>query len=140
MPALDAFPFDVWRRLAARRSRRPPRDLTAYGEPAGYRPLRNAIAAYVTATRAAHCIPDQVLIVEGSQQALDLAARVLLDPGDGVWFEEPGYWGVRRAFHTGEVRLVPVPVDDGGLNVEAGIARCRAAPVSHTSRHRTSIP
>ncbi len=133
VPALDAFPFDVWRRLAARRSRRPPRDLTAYGEPAGYRPLRNAIAAYVTATRAAHCTPEQVLIVEGSQQALDLAARVLLDPGDAVWFEEPGYWGAKRAFHAGEARLVPVPVDDEGLNVEAGIARCRAARLAYVT-------
>ncbi len=133
VPALDAFPFDEWRRLAARRSRRPPRDLTAYGEPAGYRPLRNAIAAYMSATRAARCTPEQVLIVEGSQQALDLAARVLLDPGDAVWFEEPGYWGARRAFHASEARLVPVPVDGSGLNVEAGIARCRAARLAYVT-------
>lgn len=133
VPALDAFPFDVWRRLAARRSRRPPRDLTAYGEPAGYPPLRKAIAAYVAATRAAHCTPEQVLIVEGSQQALDLAARVLLDPKDAVWFEEPGYWGARRAFHAAQARLVPVPVDDGGLNVDAGIARCRAARLAYVT-------
>ena len=89
-PAVDAFPFHTWRRLAARRWRSPPRDVTGYGYPGGYPPLQEAIAGYLGAVRAVHCTADQVIILRGSQQALDLAARVLLDPGDMVWFEAPG--------------------------------------------------
>ncbi|MBS1968488.1 MAG: PLP-dependent aminotransferase family protein, partial [Chloroflexi bacterium SZAS-1] len=94
-PAFDAFPFDIWRRLLDRRWRRPPRELLNYGDPAGWRPLREAIAAYLRDARAVHCDAQQVLIVSGSQQALDLAARLLLDEGDAVWMEDPCYLGAR---------------------------------------------
>nr|MBA3247084.1 GntR family transcriptional regulator [Pyrinomonadaceae bacterium] len=71
LPAVDEFPFGVWSRLAARRLRHPPRELLGYGDPAGYRPLRETIAAHLQSTRAVRCDADQVLIVAGSQQALD---------------------------------------------------------------------
>src|SRR5207302_689840 len=90
-PALDAFPFETWKRLVARYHRRPPRDLLDYGDPAGYAPLRRAIAAYLGPARAVHCDPAQVLVVTGAQQAFDLIARLLLDPGDRAWVEDPGY-------------------------------------------------
>src|SRR5262245_1123526 len=96
-PALDTFPFETWTRLAARRHRRPPRDLLGYGHPAGYAPLRKAIAAYLGPARAVACDPEQVLVLSGAQQALDLIARVLLDPGDRAWIEDPGYLGARTA-------------------------------------------
>jgi GntR family transcriptional regulator/MocR family aminotransferase len=123
LPALDRFPFDTWATLMTRRWRNPTADLLAPGHPAGYGPLREAVAGYLGVARAVRCHPDQVIITAGSQQALDLAARVLLDPGDSAWIEDPGYLGTRGALLNAGVRLVPVPVDDEGLDVGEGIAR-----------------
>ena len=72
-----------------------PRQLLDYGDPAGYAPLREAIAAYLGEARAVRCEASQVIVVTGAQQAVDLAARVLLDPGDTAWVEDPGYQGAR---------------------------------------------
>ena len=119
-PAIDEFPSALWARLTARRWKRAALVL-AEGQVAGYTPLRQEIAAYVTAVRGVRCTSEQVLIVNGSQQALDLAARVLLDPGDAVWVENPGYLGARGALASAGARLVPVPVDGEGLSVETGI-------------------
>ncbi|HUQ84190.1 MAG TPA: PLP-dependent aminotransferase family protein [Gemmatimonadaceae bacterium] len=120
VPAVDVFPVDTWGRIMARRwSRTPARDL-AYGEPFGYRPLREAIADYLRAARGVRCTADQVMVVAGSQQGLDLAARVLLDPADKVWLEDPGYHGARGAFTAAGATIIPVPVDQDGLDVMAG--------------------
>ncbi|MDJ0981546.1 MAG: GntR family transcriptional regulator, partial [Kiloniellales bacterium] len=81
LPDLDAFPFDLWGRALARTWRHPPRALLSHGDPAGYLPLRRAIVAYLKAVRAVDCAPEQVVITSGAQQALDLAARALLEPG-----------------------------------------------------------
>ncbi len=104
-----------------------------YGNSAGYAPLREAIAAYATAARAVRCDPAQVVIVSGSQQGLDLAARVLLDPGDVAWIEEPGYLGARGALLAAGAQLAPVPVDEQGLDVLAGIARSPTARVAYVT-------
>jgi len=120
VPAVDVFPIDTWGRIMARRwSRTPARDL-AYADPFGYRPLREAIADYLRAARGVRCTADQVMVVAGSQQGLDLAARVLLDPGDKVWLEDPGYHGARGAFTAAGANIVAVPVDQDGLDVMAG--------------------
>jgi GntR family transcriptional regulator/MocR family aminotransferase len=119
VPALDLFPRRIWARLLARRWRRDAVPL-AYGHAEGEAALRTAVAEYVRAARGAHCTEEQVLIVSGSQQALDLVARAALDPGDAAWMEEPGYWGVRAALTAAGARLVPVPVDNDGLDVSAG--------------------
>ena len=116
----SAFPFDLWGRALARVWRRPPRALLSHGDPAGHLPLRRAIVAYLKAVRAVDCAPEQVIITSGAQQALDLAARVLLEPGDAVWLEEPGYPGLRGPLVANGAELVPVPVDAEGLSVEAG--------------------
>jgi GntR family transcriptional regulator / MocR family aminotransferase len=129
VPALDTFPIKAWYRLTARYWRNPPLKLMRYGEPAGYRPLREAIAAYLGAVRAVHCVPDQVIMVSGSQQGLDIAARVLLDPDDAAWVEDPGFHGARAALLAAGARLIPVPVDREGLDVEAGIRRGSKARV-----------
>ncbi|MDE3134957.1 MAG: PLP-dependent aminotransferase family protein [Acidobacteriota bacterium] len=126
VPALDQFPVDVWSRLVARNARKLAERM-AYGDPMGYAPLREAIAEYLRVARAVRCGPSQVMIVAGSQQGLQLSARVLLNPGDPVWIEEPGYPGARQAFATARARLIPVPVDKEGLNVAEGIRRCRNA-------------
>lgn len=123
VPALDEFPSEVWRRLSGRVWRRPEPDLLGYGYPAGYGPLREEISAYLRASRAVLCEADQVIVVSGSQQALDLCARVLLDPGDAAWVEDPGYGGARAALLGSGARLVPVPVDAEGLDVAAGKER-----------------
>lgn len=122
IPALDAFPYELWARLVARRWRRPQRSLLGYGDPAGYRPLREAIASYLGEARAVRCQAEQVIVVAGSQQALDLTARMLLDEGDAAWIEDPGYLGARGALLGAGAHLVPVPVDGEGLDVAAGKA------------------
>ena len=95
LPDLDSFPQAQWARHLAQCWRRSAPGLMRYNHPAGYRPLREAIAARLATTRGVRCDADQVVIVAGSQQALAFAGRMLLDPGDPVWMEEPGYIGAR---------------------------------------------
>ncbi len=123
LPELAEFPFDVWGRLLGRVWRRPAAALLSHGDPAGHPPLRAAIARYLAAVRALDCGPQQVLITSGAQQAVDLAARLLLAPGDRVWIEDPGYRGLRGPLAAAGLDIVPVPVDDEGLSLKAGLAR-----------------
>ncbi len=120
-PALDLFPQRVWQRLVARERQRRTAALDVQ-DPAGYRPLRAAVADYLRRSRGVRCDLDQVCIVSGTQHALDLAARVLLDPGDSVWLETPGYSGARGVFATADARITPVPVDEKGMDVDRGLA------------------
>ena len=133
LPTFETFPFDIWTRLVARHWKRPPPELLSYGEPAGYRPLREAIAAYLRAARGVQCATEQVIVVAGSQQGLDLAARVLLDPGDRVWIEDPGYVGARGALRSAGAQLVPVPLDREGLRVAVGIDTCAGARMAYVT-------
>jgi GntR family transcriptional regulator/MocR family aminotransferase len=122
-PALDAFPASLWAQVAARRLRRVSTRLLAGGEALGYRPLREAVAEYLNTSRGVKCTADQVLIISGVQQALDRTAHLLLNPGDPVWMEEPGYPGAAVVFRAVGARICPVPVDSEGLNLEAGQRR-----------------
>jgi GntR family transcriptional regulator/MocR family aminotransferase len=124
LPAFETFPFEIWSRLMARHWRQPPPELLSYGSPRGYPPLREAIAEYLLASRGVRCTPEQIIIVAGSQQALDLATRVLLDIGDRAWIEDPGYLGARGALTSAGAEIVPVPVDGEGLDMTAGISQC----------------
>src|SRR5512139_3090068 len=126
-PALDVFPFQLWSRLLVRQARRMPLTSFNYQDSAGYRPLREAIAAHTAVSRQVHCSPDQVVIVSGSQGGLDLAARMLIDPGEAAWMEDPGYSGARGALIGAGARIIPVPVDLEGLRVDAGIKRAPGA-------------
>ena len=119
LPALDLFPRTAWAKLVARQAHAETAERLAYGDPAGLRSLRIAVAEHLRASRAVRCEADQVLIVPGSQAALRLAANTLLEPHDRVAIEEPGYFGAHRAFQAAGARLVPVPVDSQGLNVNA---------------------
>ena len=123
VPALEEFPFGIWTRLTVRQARHMPIGDFNYQKASGYAPLREAIASHISATRRVHCTPDQIVIVPGSQGALDLAVRVLVNVGDPVWMEDPGYLGGRGALLGAGARIVPVPVDEEGLLVEVGIAR-----------------
>ncbi|PTL84607.1 PLP-dependent aminotransferase family protein [Vitiosangium sp. GDMCC 1.1324] len=133
MPALDAFPLSLWRRSLQRQGRQLGTRLLTYGEEAGWRPLREAVAAYVGASRGVRCGWQQVLIVSSTQQALDLVSRLLLEEGDAVWMEEPGYLGARAAFSSVGARLVPVPVDEEGLRVDAGLTRAPKARLAYVT-------
>lgn len=95
-----------------------------YGDSAGYLPLRQAIASYLSTTRGVRCVAEQVIITCGSLHALEIIARVILGAGDPAWIEDPGFLGARAALNAAGARLIPVPVDADGLNVTSGIARC----------------
>jgi GntR family transcriptional regulator/MocR family aminotransferase len=120
IPALDHFPWAEWARLSARLHRERPREALSYGDPRGAPALRQAIAAYLGVARGIACDAEQILVVSGSQQGIDLAARALADAGDAVWFEEPGYPIGRAAFAAAGLTPVPVPVDEEGLDCAAG--------------------
>lgn len=126
-PALDQFPVKIWSRLVARHSRNLRLASMHYSHPMGSKDLREAIATYVRTARGVHCEAEQIMIVSGSQQALEISTRVLLDRGSHVWMEDPGYRFARYVFRLNGCQVVPVPVDDEGLNVAAGISRCRKA-------------
>jgi GntR family transcriptional regulator / MocR family aminotransferase len=121
--ALDHFPFNLWSRLLSFRCQRIAEAPLHYGHPMGLRDLREAIVTYLRTARAVRCDAEQVMIVSGSQQALDITTRVLLDPKDRVWLEEPGYILARHIFMMAGSRIVPVPVDQEGLDVAAGKKR-----------------
>ncbi len=136
LPALDAFPFRKWEALYVDRFRKAAPQLMRYDDAIGYRPLREAIASYISTARGIHCTADQVIVTTGSQQALEFCGRILLDPGDAAWLEEPGYLGARAALTSAGARIIPVPVDEDGLDVAAGIrlephARLAAITPSH---------
>jgi GntR family transcriptional regulator/MocR family aminotransferase len=122
-PDLARFPFALWRRLLVRRLRRArPASFDYAEQAAGYGPLREQISAYVARIRAVHCAPDQVIVVNGSQQALDLCARLLVEPGDEAGIENPGYHGARRVLAAHGARLRPLPVDGDGVMLD-GVGR-----------------
>jgi GntR family transcriptional regulator / MocR family aminotransferase len=114
------FPFELWARLLARSWRRPLRSLALGGSPGGFLPLRKAIADYLRLLRGLDCTPEQVIIVSGTRQGLDLAARLVLEPGDAVWLEDPGYPGLRGPLIAAGARIVPMPVDREGLAFAKG--------------------
>jgi GntR family transcriptional regulator/MocR family aminotransferase len=123
LPAFDAFPMAQWGRLAAKHWRGKREDVMGYGEPFGYAPLREAIAAHLRGNRGIACEKEQIFIVGGAQHAFNLVGTVLLNPGDRVWFENPGAIGARNSFLACGAELVPVPVDGDGLRVDEGLKR-----------------
>jgi len=130
LPALDAFPRKLWARLVAREARSLSTGALSHPDPAGDRGLREAIAAYLAISRGVSCTPGQVFVTGGYQGALSLVARTLLAPGAVVWFEDPGYHLARRALVAARARLVPVPVDDDGISIEAAIRRAPQASLA----------
>jgi GntR family transcriptional regulator/MocR family aminotransferase len=126
-PAFDQFPFEIWSHLVARHSRNPNARSIHQINPLGSEQFREEICSYLRTARAVECAPSQIMVVSGSQQALDITARVLLDPGSAVWIEEPGYDLQRTLLSAAGCHLIPVPVDEEGMNVAAGIERHRKA-------------
>jgi GntR family transcriptional regulator/MocR family aminotransferase len=130
-PDYDLFPFAVWGRLLRRHLRRMSPSLFRYGrDGAGHEALRETIASYLRRSRAVRCAAEQVVVVSGSQQALDLCARVLVDAGDEVVVEEPGYPGARQPFSAAGAGLRAVAVDAEGLEVASIPPAARLAYVT----------
>lgn len=118
LPALEELPLDLWGRLLLRHCRNASPEIAIHSDPAGHRRLREAIASYVGVARGVRCHMEQVIIINGSQQAIDLAARVLADHGDFAIIEDPGYVGARSALEAAGIRLRPLTVGRDGLRVE----------------------
>jgi GntR family transcriptional regulator / MocR family aminotransferase len=136
-PALSEFPVGIWSRLASRYIRRASASQLAQGDARGCPALRNALAEYLGASRGVNCSADQIVIVTGVQQALDILARVLLKPGDSVWMEDPGYFGAVTAFRNAGAKVIPVPIDEHGICVDVGKQRApRAKGVYVTPAHQ----
>jgi GntR family transcriptional regulator / MocR family aminotransferase len=115
---LEKFPFEMWRRMLLRCARRAPVSELDYGPAGGSNALREAVCAHLRRSRAVVCDPAQITIVNGSQQALDLIARVLIEPGDRVAIEDPSYQGTREILLAAGAQLLPVGLDRDGLNPE----------------------
>jgi GntR family transcriptional regulator / MocR family aminotransferase len=126
-PAIPEFPAELWGRIGARRARSFQSWLQIDDDGRGYRPLREAIAGYLGSSRGVRCSADQVIVVSGVQQGLDLLTRLLLKPGDAVWMEDPGYFGATIAFAGAGAQMIPVPVDEQGLSVSVGLKKFRHA-------------
>jgi GntR family transcriptional regulator / MocR family aminotransferase len=131
--AFDHFPFPVWNSLVTRHCRQTQPESFDYGSPMGSKDLREEVARYLRTARAVRCEAQQIMILSGSQQALQIAACVLLDARSRVWMEEPGYRFAHNVFTSNNCQVVPVPVDDKGLNVAIGIKRCPKARLAMVS-------
>ncbi len=125
LPALDLFPVNLWTQLTARRLRRASTALLMGCGAEGYPPLRKAVADYLCSSRGVKCVPEQVVIVSGVQEALDLTARVFLNPSDRVGVEEPGYGGASAAFDAAGAKISALPVDSEGVQLPRGASNIR---------------
>src|SRR5246127_2313135 len=134
---LETFPFEMWRRILLRCARNAPVSELDYGPAAGHVALREAIATHLLRSRAVMCDPSQVLVVNGSQQALDLIARVLIERDDRVAIEDPSYQGTREVLRAAGARLLPITVDRDGLNPDRLPASARAAFVTPSHQFPT---
>lgn len=121
LPALDLFPRDIWARVMGRRLRTQTRFDLALGDVCGEAVLRQAIVDYLRVSRSIDCLPEQIFITSGYAASMTLILRALAKPGDGMWIEDPGFPLIRPVIEQENVALLPVPIDDDGLNVATGI-------------------
>jgi GntR family transcriptional regulator / MocR family aminotransferase len=138
-PDLNHFPFELWRKLMLRHLREANEDVFDYTEhAAGHPALRQEIAAYLARMRAVRARAEQIVVVNGSQQGLDLCARLLVDPGDEVGFENPGYQGARRIFEANGARLKPLPIGPDGVLIQ-GLGKLRMIYVTPSHQYPTGV-
>ena len=143
-PALDAFPHALWGRSLQAAWRSLGADDLNYQAAlsTGYGPLKVALARYSQQARGVRCTPEQIIVTSGTQEALSVVTQLLLEPGDAVWTEDPGHKGAHLTFQAAAARVVPVRVDAGGLDVEAGIRRApdaRMAYVTPSHQHPLGV-
>jgi GntR family transcriptional regulator/MocR family aminotransferase len=120
-PSLDFFPYKTWHAVANKVLKEFKKYNLGYDDTLGYWNLRKEIASYLRVSRAVKCEAEQVLVVTGSQVGLNLIAATLLQKGDSVWMEDPGYFGAKEAFAHVGVKVCPVPVERDGLNIDYAI-------------------
>lgn len=118
VPALNEFPIRIWSKLFNQISFNFSNLHLGYSDAAGFRPLREIIASYLQTYRAVNCSADQILIINGSQQGLDIITRILLKKGSNIWMEDPGYSGVKASMIAAEVKLLPCPLDEEGIDMK----------------------
>jgi GntR family transcriptional regulator / MocR family aminotransferase len=133
LAAIDEFPFDVWTKLVNKSYRTLARQAFGYGDPAGFAPLREAMATYLKSARAVDGAPEQVIITAGAQHAFDLIGKVFLEPRTKILVENPCYFGVKQAFQTFDAELVPVPVDEDGFNLSAVLKESQNARLAYVT-------
>lgn len=141
VPAFDLFPFEVWAKLNGAFWRNPDLELLCYGDPAGDGRLRGLIAAYLRSSRGMQCTAEQIVITSGAQQAISLCAQLLVEPGDGVAVENPGYRAAGHAFALAGGRLHGVPVDGEGIDCQVlnGLGDCRVAYVTPSHQYPLGV-
>lgn len=141
VPAFDLFPFETWARLSARFWRKPSPARLGYGDPAGDWQLRELIAAYLRNSRGLHCDPAQIVVTSGAQQAISLCAQLLVNPGDRVAVENPGYRAAGHALAIAGAQICGVAVDGEGLNTAAleQIEECRLVYVTPSHQYPTGV-
>lgn len=137
VPAFDLFPFEVWAKLNGAFWRKPNLEQLCYGDPAGDGRLRGLIAAYLRSSRGMQCSAEQIVITSGAQQAISLCAQLLVEPGDGVAVENPGYRAAGHAFALAGAHLHGVPVDADGIECEVldTLTDCRVAYVTPSHQY-----
>ncbi|MGE8098822.1 MocR-like pyridoxine biosynthesis transcription factor PdxR [Pseudomonas fluorescens] len=141
VPAFDLFPFEVWAKLNAAFWRKPDLQQLCYGAPEGYERLRGLIAAYLRSSRGMQCSAEQIVITSGAQQGISLCAQLLVEPGDGVAVENPGYRAAGHAFAVAGARLHGVSVDNEGINCAelAELSDCRLTYVTPSHQYPTGV-
>jgi len=141
IPAFDLFPFEVWAKLNAAFWRKPDLQQLCYGDPAGDERLRGLIAAYLRSSRGMQCTAEQIVITSGAQQGISLCAQLLVEPGDGVAIENPGYRAAGHAFAVAGAQLHGVAVDSEGIDCAelAGLSDCRLAYVTPSHQYPTGV-
>jgi GntR family transcriptional regulator/MocR family aminotransferase len=127
IPSVKEFPFGIWTKIAQKWQKKPPASILSYGHPVGFQPLREAIAAHLASTRGVVCKAEQIIITNGTQQAIDLIGRIFLTKGDDVCIEDPGYLGARDIFAATGARFIPVPIDKEGFDLQTARKRSRKA-------------
>ncbi|MBO1015828.1 PLP-dependent aminotransferase family protein [Achromobacter sp. SD115] len=118
LPETRTFPIDIWERLQRQVMKDYRAHVLLHGDPQGAEPLRRAIAAYLNLERGAKVLPEQVLVLSSTRQALFLCAQLLADVGKPILMENPGYFGARKAFEAAETRIAPIDVDAQGLRMD----------------------
>lgn len=139
MPDARSFPFGVWAKLLAQRAAFAGDKLFGTYDVNGLPALREAIAGYLASARGISCRPDQIVVTTGAQAAFDLLARILLDPGDAVWMEEPGYYGAKAAFNVAGAHILPLAVDLQGWRFAAPPPKTRLIYVTPACQHPLGI-
>jgi GntR family transcriptional regulator/MocR family aminotransferase len=133
LPSIDEFPVKTWLKLNNQIARTLSNIHLGYGDAAGYKPFREEIASYLKTYRAVNCNAGQIIIVNGSQQGLDLIMRVLIERGDIIWHEDPGYFGARASMLFAGAEIFPSPLDNEGLNIEYSLKKYPAPKLIYTT-------